>query len=97
MTPDEKIAKDACDYLFRLGRHANAAVEFDPVGYLRHRLAEAIKAEREACAKIADEWGRREDYMNEAKTSFIPGADHSERFASSGIAAAIRARGATTK
>lgn len=64
---------------------------------LAHIFRTVAAAEREACAKIADEWGRREDYMNEAKTSFIPGADHSERFASSGIAAAIRARGATTK
>jgi len=54
MTPEEKVAKDACDYLFRIGRHVNARVEFDPVGYLRARIDEAVAAEREACAEIAD-------------------------------------------
>jgi hypothetical protein len=49
-----------------------------------------IKAEREVCAKIADEWGQRKDQMTD--TAFMPGADHGERFASSGIAGRIRAR-----
>jgi len=50
----EKIAKDACDYLFRLGKHSGAAVEFDPVGYLRSRIDKAVAAEREACARVVD-------------------------------------------
>lgn len=50
----------------------------------------AVDAEREACAKIADEWGSRKDQMTD--TAFVPGADHGERFASDGIAATIRAR-----
>ena len=54
MTETEKIAKDACDYLFRVGKHANARVEFDPVRYLRQRIDDAVTAEREACAKIAE-------------------------------------------
>lgn len=50
----------------------------------------ALRGEREACAMIAEEWARREDVMTD--TAFIPGADHGERFASAGIAEAIRAR-----
>lgn len=47
-------------------------------------------AEREACARIAEIWGERKDRMTD--TAFVPGATQSERFASEGIAAFIRAR-----
>jgi hypothetical protein len=53
---------------------------------------ELIAREREACAQVADEWGKRADWMNEEKTAFVPGADRSERFAATGIAERIRAR-----
>lgn len=55
--------------------------------------ADAVKAEREACAKIADEWGKRKDQMTD--TAFVPGACHGERYAADGIYNAIRARGKT--
>ena len=83
-TSDE-IAEDACHYLFRIGKHLDKSVEFDPAGYIKRRLLEHGKAmslvEREACAKIADA---------EAADSW----GHSARQAAAeAIAAAIRARG----
>jgi hypothetical protein len=56
-------------------------------------LIEAIKSEREACAKIAEDWGERQPVTND--DCHIPGANHGERFSSAGIAAAIRERGKT--
>lgn len=56
-------------------------------------LERDVAAEREACAKIAEVWGTREVQMTD--TAFVPGASYGERYASSGIAAAIRARGDT--
>lgn len=56
-------------------------------------IGQVIAAEREACAKVAAVWGEREDLMTD--TAYVPGASYGERYASSGIAAAIRARGET--
>lgn len=56
---------------------------------LRH-MEHHKMAEREACAKIAEKWGQREPELTD--TAFIPGADHGERYASAGIADAIRNR-----
>ena len=56
----------------------------------QHMLDAAIFAERLACASIAEEWGLRKAQLTD--NAFMPGADHGERFASAGIAAAIRAR-----
>jgi len=79
-TPTE-TAKDACDYLFRIGKHKDANVEFDPVGYLRLRIDEAVKAEREACAALIStgEFCRHVEHVQ----GFCDCAD---------MAAAIRAR-----
>ena len=57
MTRAEQIARDACDYLFRVGRHSDNAVEFDPVGYLRARIDEAVKSERASCQELAARYG----------------------------------------
>jgi len=57
------------------------------------RLRAAVAAEREACAMIADEWGKRKDQTTD--TAFVPGACHGERYAADGIYNAIRARGKT--
>lgn len=58
-------------------------------------IREAVEQEREACEKIAEQWGRRADVMLD--TAFIPGASHDEKYAAEGIAAAIRARATPAK
>jgi hypothetical protein len=50
----------------------------------------AVAAEREACAKLAEQWGQRQDQMS--KTAFVPGAHFAEKFAADGIAGFIRNR-----
>lgn len=62
----KEIAKDACDYLFRLGKHHDASVEFRPHEYLEDLIAGAVKAERTRCAGIADSIMRDPDYRNDA-------------------------------
>lgn len=57
---------------------------------LEHNVVEAVAEEREACATIASDWGSRQPVTTADK--HIPGADHGERYASAGIADAIRAR-----
>lgn len=56
--------------------------------HIRAVIRQAVSAEREACAKMAEAWGQREPHLTEE--AFVPGADHGERFASRGIADAIR-------
>lgn len=50
-----------------------------------------IRLEREACAKLAEEWGQRKPRLTD--DAFVPGANHGEQFASRGIADAIRNQG----
>lgn len=70
------------------------------VGYVHEdRVAEmveaAVAAEREACAKVAADWGQRQSVTT--ADVHIPGADHGEQYASTGIADAIRARSNPSK
>lgn len=51
-------------------------------------VVEAVEAERERCAKIAERWGDRQVQMTD--TARVPGASHDEKFAARGIADAIR-------
>lgn len=98
--PIEDPTMHTADHIFALleGRFLMTDEQRDMVREVVEATVEYVTQmviiEREECARLAEEWGRREDWTNESKTAFVPGADHGERFASSGIAEKIRARGA---
>lgn len=74
-----RIAREAT---YRPAQQYHLAVLIDEA------ISEAVAAEREACAALAEAWGQRAPALTDE--AFVPGADHGERFASSGIAYAIR-------
>jgi hypothetical protein len=70
--------------------HPVTCVELRDLAHLIDALASAIIEERDRCAKIAAAWGERKPVTTD--DAHIPGADHGERYASAGIADAIRNR-----
>lgn len=59
-------------------------------GMMAAHIAHAIKAEREACAKVAE--AKAQDYLSPEYATGQPFSSHAERFACKQVAEAIRAR-----
>jgi hypothetical protein len=68
-------------------QHGTVTVEF---------MNRAIEAEREACAKLAEQYGPNRPIVAVRPSERIRGQWEGEQAASSGISAAIRARGQRT-
>jgi hypothetical protein len=62
-------------------------------GMLQMSIDEAVLAEREACAKLAEQYGPNRPIVAVRPSERIRGQWEGEQAASGGISAAIRARG----
>ena len=90
------------DGIIRMAREAGAAFpsvgiwhRFDSHEELEHFAKLVAEHEREACAKVAEQYGPKRPIILRQPGELIKGRWEGEQAASSGIAAAIRARGTT--